>query len=122
MVVSLVYIRRDYFRFPEIIVAWLLFAHHPIYAEPAGAYEQDGKIGGQEKQGGFVRRERRALVKKKGGYPHLYNHDQGGETGEEAERYQERRKYFGQYGEDEGPAVTDMKRIEEAVFELAEML
>jgi len=56
-----------------------------------------------------------------GGYSEIDDQRQGREPGEQPQHHQDGTEYFCKDAKHQGPAVTDMEQVKEAVFEIAEV-
>jgi TolA-binding protein len=108
------------------VAAKLLFAHSTVDADAAGAYEQDGEKDGEIKIGLFVNHavyhRHVSSMSPEFGYPHAYDGNQRGKTGEETKGDQQTAEQFREDNEGQGDAMADMKRIGKDILKMTEIL
>jgi hypothetical protein len=63
-----------------------------------------------------------SLVRYEFGDCEFYDEDEGGETGKEAQGYEEAAEQFGEDDQGKGNAMTDMEGIGEDILEVSEVL
>ena len=99
----------------------MLSTHAGIYADPAGAYQQNGEKCGEVSDSRLMDDHGLSLMDEEDGYRHLDGQDHGCKPGEQAQHQQQCTEYFCENGEDEGPPVPDMQWVGKGTLHGAEM-